>query len=121
MTGQPKLRGRYDGKVLSPLQRGLLYAIGFVLLMTFQIDQLLTTSFTIELFDHEIARVENFDRLAKARQARQRTPGLFSGVPRVGPADWPAPPAPTAWSPKPLKLMPVIIVGARPENDRQTP
>ena len=62
MERYPNLRGRYDGKVLSPSQRGLLLAIGFVFLMAFQIDQLLTASFKIEFFDHEIARVENFDR-----------------------------------------------------------
>ena len=62
MERHTKLRGRYDGEVLSSLQRGLLYTIGFVLLMAFQIDQLLTASFKIELFDHEIVRVENVDR-----------------------------------------------------------
>ena len=59
MEHHPNLRGRYDGKVLSPLQRGLLYTIGFVLLMAFQFDQLLTASFKIELFDREIIRVEH--------------------------------------------------------------
>ena len=71
MERYPNLRGRYDGKVLSPSQRGLLLAIGFVFLMAFQIDQLLTASFKIEFFDHEIARVENFDR---------ETPTLRRGV-----------------------------------------
>ncbi len=70
MEHHPNLRGRYDGKVLSPLQRGLLYTIGFVLLMAFQIDQLLTASFKIEFFDHEIVRVENFDREAPALRPR---------------------------------------------------
>jgi len=70
MEHHPNLRGRYDGKVLSPLQRGLLYTIGFVLLMAFQIDQLLTASFKIEFFDHEIVRVENFDRQTPALRPR---------------------------------------------------
>ena len=62
MTRPPNLKGRYDGKVLAPFQRGLLLAIGFVFLMAFQINQLLTASFKIEFFDHEIVRVENVDR-----------------------------------------------------------
>ncbi len=70
MTRTPNLKGRYDGKVLSPSQRGLLLAIGFVFLMAFQINQLLTASFKIEFFDHEIARVENFDRETSALQPR---------------------------------------------------
>ena len=117
MTRQPKLRGRYDGKVLSPLQRDLLYAIGFVLLMTFQLDQLLTASFKIEFFDHEIARVEHVDRQARASQAWQAAPGLVR-IPKVSPEDWPPPPQPTAWSPKPLKLKPVIIIAETPEANR---
>ncbi len=71
MERHPTLRGRYDGKVLSPSQRGLLLAIGFVFLMAFQINQLLTASFKIEFFDHEIVRVENVDR---------ETPALRRGV-----------------------------------------
>ncbi len=59
MERHPNLRGRYDGKVLSPFQRGLLLAIGFVFLMAFQINQLLTASFKIEFFDREIIRVEH--------------------------------------------------------------
>ena len=71
MTRTPNLKGRYDGKVLSPSQRGLILAIGFVFLMAFQINQLLTASFKIEFFDHEIVRVENVDR---------ETPTLRPGV-----------------------------------------
>ena len=70
MNRQPNLRGRYDRKVLSPLQRGLLLAIGFVFLMAFQINQLLMASFTIEMFDHEVVRVENFDRRAPEPRPR---------------------------------------------------
>ena len=71
MTHPPKLKGRYDGKRLAPFQRGLLLAISFVFLMAFQINQLLTASFKIEFFDHEVVRVENFDR---------ETPALRPGV-----------------------------------------
>ena len=70
MTHPPNLKGRYDGKVLSPFQRGLLLAIGFVFLMAFQINQRLTASFKIEFFDHEIVRVENFDRETPALRPR---------------------------------------------------
>ena len=59
MERYPNLRGRYDGKVLSPFQRGLLLAIGFVFLMAFQFNQLLTASFKIEFFDREMIRVEH--------------------------------------------------------------
>jgi len=71
MTRPPNLKSRYDGKMLAPFQQGLLLAIGFVYLMAFQIDQLLTASFKIEFFDREIVRVENFDR---------ETPALRRGV-----------------------------------------
>ncbi len=53
MTRPPNLKGRYDGKVLAPFQRGLLLAIGFVYLMAFQINQLVTASFKIDFFDRE--------------------------------------------------------------------
>ncbi len=93
MTRTPNLKGRYDGKVLSPFQRGLLLAIGFVFLMAFQIDQLLTASFKIEFFDHEIARVENFDRETPALRpdAWQSLEATRCFVPMIN-----APPA-TSW------------------------
>ncbi len=75
MTRTSNLKGRYDGKVLSPSQRGLLLAIGFVFLMASQVNQLLTASFKIEFFDHEIARVENFDRETSALR-----PGVWQSL-----------------------------------------
>lgn len=104
MTRRPPLRGRYDSKVLSPVQRGLLYAIGFVLLMAFQLDQLLAASFKIEFFDHEIARVENVDRPATSSRAELAVLNA-SRIPFVSPEDWPAPPRPTRWSSLPSPRM----------------
>ena len=101
MEHQSNLRGRYDGKVLSPLQRGLLFAIGFVFMMAFQIDQLLTASFKIELFDREIIRVEHVKeplpeprpllRVLLPQHERIYFPLV---TPNETPTAWPVPPPP---------------------------
>ena len=103
MERHPNLRGRYDGKVLSPFQRGLLLAIGFILLMAFQIDQLLMASFKIEFFDREMIRVEHVkEPLPEPRPLLrvllpQHEPIAFPLVtPNKAPTPWPVPPPPKA-------------------------
>ena len=103
MERHPNLRGRYDGKVLSPFQRGLLYAIGFVLLMAFQTDQLLTASFKIEFFDREMIRVEHVKEplpeprpLLRVLLPQGERIDFPLVTPNEAPTPWPVPPPPKA-------------------------
>ena len=97
MNRYPNLKGRYQGSVLSPLQWGILAGIRYLILMGWQIDTLLHTSFSLELFDHEVARVEH-----EARPAPEPRGVELHGlrpVLNVTPLDWPRP-VRTRWSPK---------------------
>ncbi len=97
MKRYPNLRGRYQGSVFSPLQWGVLAAVVFVLVMGHQIDTLLHTSFRLELFDHEVVRVEHEARPTPTPRG-VRLHGLRP-VLDVTPLDWPAPPIQTRWAP----------------------
>ena len=97
MKRYPNLRGRYQGSVFSPLQWGMLAAVGFIIVMGHQIDTLLHTSFRIELFDHEVVRVEHEARPTPTPRGVQLH-GLRP-VLDVTPLDWPAPPIQTDWLP----------------------
>ena len=97
MKRYPNLKGRYQGSVLSPLQWGVLAAIGYALVMGMQVDSLLHTSFRLELFDHEVMWVEH-----EARPDPVRRGVIMQGlrpVLDVTPLDWPAPPVQTKWAP----------------------
>ncbi len=108
MKQYPNLRGRYDSSVFSPLQWGLLAVIGFVFLMAFQIDQLRAASFKIELFDQEVLRVEHAARQTPASRTMETY--LLRPTLIVSLQDWPTPPIPTKWSPKPKKTEAVIDI-----------
>ena len=97
MNRYPNLKGRYQGSVLSPLQWGVLAVIGYILVMGLQIDTLLHTPFRLELFDHEVVRVEPETQPAPTPQ-RVFIHGLRP-VSEVTPLDWPAPPIQTKWVP----------------------
>lgn len=111
MNRYPNLRGRYQGSVLSPLQWGMLVAIGYLVVMGLQIDTLLHTSFRLELFDHEVVRVEH-----EARPALPPRGLIMHGlrpVLDVTPLDWPAP-IRTKWTPasetEPAVLIEEIVI-----------
>lgn len=105
MKKPPTLRGRYERSVLSPLQWRVLAVIGYVLLLGFQVEELLQTSFSLELFDQEVIRVQRVERRQPTfHPARHRAPA--AAIPAVMPEDWPPPPTPTAWTP------------ARPDDDQ---
>ena len=97
MKKHPNLRGRYERSVLNPLQWGLLAAIGYLVVLGLQVDALLHTSFSIELFDQEVMRVE------QEAPVPQRARPLAWRVPTVAPDDWPAPPIQTDWAPAPKR------------------
>ena len=97
MKRYPNLRGRYQGSVFSPLQWGMLAGVGFIIVMGHQIDTLLHTAFRIELFDHEVVRVEPEPRPTRTPRGVQLH-GLRP-VLDVTPLDWPAPPIQTDWMP----------------------
>ena len=112
MKRYPNLRGRYQGSVLSPLQWSMLAAVGFIVVMGHQIDTLLHTSFRIELFDHEVVRVEHEARptlMPRGVQLHGLRPVLD-----VTPLDWPAPPVQTDWSPSQEDERLVVIEEIRP-------
>jgi hypothetical protein len=85
--------------VLSPIQRGLLAVIGFIFVMAFQIHELRTASFRIELFDRPVLRVDPTDTptITHALASRVQAP-----IPTMAPEDWPAPPIRTDWQPMPV-------------------
>ncbi len=108
MKRYPNLRDRYQGSVLSPLQWGVLAGIVYLLVMGIQVETLFQNSFSLELFDHEVVRVEHEAKPAPVPRGL-RMQGLRP-VLDVTPIDWPAPPQPTKWSPNPkLKLVPQVI------------
>ncbi len=97
MHRHPKLRGRYDKSVLSPLQWGVLLVIGYVSVLGLQIDTLRHTAFRLELFDQEVAHVR------QNAQAAQHAKRVETQVYIVTSEDWPDPPIQTAWSPAPRR------------------
>ena len=102
MHRHPTLRGRYDRSVLSPLQWRVLAVIAYVALLGLQIDSLRNTSFRLELFGHEVVRVEHAPQRATLQESTARMETLPS-ILEVTPMDWPPPPIPTAWSPSHLE------------------
>lgn len=99
MKRHPNLRGRYEGSVFSPLQWGLLAAIGYLFVLGLQVDTLLHTSFSLELFDHEVARVEHPARPAVQHAWPRRVTACGEPM-SIQVLDWPKPPMPTSWTPK---------------------
>ena len=95
MNRHPNLRGRYERSVLTPMQWGLLAVIGYVVVLGLQVDTLRHTSFSVQVFDREVARVEH--RAQPMQPVRSFSSHTLLGAPD----DWPDPPVPTAWSPAP--------------------